>query len=121
MDAIRSLESYTLKLNPERVKEDFATKKPRMLAYLETAFTALATMQNQVTAVLAGYDISTTDYPRYRAFANSVWKLQQKFGGGLGMVTEVNLQIAKWRSRGCDEPTLIAIRNDVFNIPAPPA
>ena len=121
MDAVRSLESYVLKLKAERVKEDFTTRKPRMLSYLETAFGSLANMQNQVTAVLAAHDISTANYPSYRAFAGSLWRLVHKFGGGLGVIAEANLQIAKWRSRGCDETTLIAIRNDVFNIPAPPA
>jgi hypothetical protein len=119
MDAIRSLESYTLKVNPERVKEDFTQKKARMLTYLQTAFNALAAMQNQVMAVLAGYDLSTTDYPKYRAFASSVWKLQQKFGGGVGMINEVALQVAKWKARGCTEAVLNRIRDDVFNIPAP--
>ena len=121
MDATRSLESYTLKVNPTRIKEDFTAKKARMLTYLEAAFNALAAMQNQVLAVLAGYDLSTSDYSKYRAFAGSVYKLQQKFGGGLGMINEVALQVAKWKARGCTEGILTQIRDDVFNIPAPPA
>ena len=119
MDAVRSLESWTLKLVPERIKEDFTAKKARMLSSLQAAFTALAIMQDQVLAVLAGYDLSTTDYIKYRAFAGSVWKLQQKFGGGIGMINEVALQVAKWTARGCTEAVLNQIRNDVFNIPAP--
>ena len=121
MNAVRSLESWTLKLKPERVKEDLTAKKARMLTYLEVAFNALAAMQNQVLAVLAGYDLSTTDYPKYRAFAGSVWKLQQKFGGGTGLINEVALQVAKWKARGCTEGILTQIRDDVFTIPAPPA
>ena len=119
MDAVRSLESWSLKLVPVRIKEDFTAKKARMLSSLQAAFTALAIMQDQVLAVLAGYDLSTTDYVKYRAFANSVWKKQQRFGGGLGLVNEVSFLVAKWTARGCTEAVLNQIRDDVFNISAP--
>jgi hypothetical protein len=112
---------YTDRLIPERVKEDLTAQKSFMVNKLAERTTELITIEDRVKAVLATKDATTSDYPKYHTFARQVYKLQRRFGGGIGLNDEVALLVAKWKARGCTEAVLIAVRDAVFSIPAPAA
>ena len=110
---------YTDRLIPERVKEDLTIQKPFMVNKLAERMAELTTIEDRVKAILANKTAPTSDYPKYHSFAREVYKLQRRFGGGTGLNDEVALSMAKWRSRGCLEPALIAVRDSLFSIPEP--
>ena len=112
---------YTERLIPDRVKEDFATQKPVMVAKVTEIFNLLVTIEDRVKGILSGEAVITVDYPKYHAFSKEIFKLQRRFGGGSGLNEEVALLVAKWKARGCLEPVLNKIRDEVFSIPAPGA
>ncbi|MEO0107640.1 MAG: hypothetical protein ABIK62_00475 [candidate division WOR-3 bacterium] len=123
--AMRSVEdrirNYTDGVIPERVKEDFTTKKPIMVAKITDLFNQLTTIEDRVKGVLSGESVATCDYVKYHCFAREVWKKQRRFGGGTGLIDEVALLVAKWRARGCTDSVLTKIRNEVFALQPPSA
>jgi hypothetical protein len=118
--ATKRIENYTSKLIPSRVKEDFETKKPAMLVRYTATTDEICTIQDRVRGILSG----ETVYPgwpvaRYQAFAMEIYRAQKQWRGGNQLIQLAALIIAKWKFRGCAEPILAKIRDEVFAIPAP--
>jgi hypothetical protein len=118
MDPIRAVEGYGLKTQALRVMQDLTAKLPAMTADIGAKFTELAEVKAGVQAIVSALDIPTMQYSAYQAFAYEVWRKVKQFSGGVGMVNEVALLIAKWKARGLTEGALNSIR-DYFTIAEP--
>ena len=110
---------YTEGVIPARIAEDFTTKKPVMVSKVTERMTELTTIEDRVKGVLSSEAALTCDYVKYHNFAREIYKLQRRFGGGVGMVDEVALVLAKWQARGCTNAILTKIRNNIFAVSAP--
>ena len=119
-DPVQRLESYVLKLDPERVKQDLEKRRSGMLARQQEAISALTDVEARVKAILAGEDVPTILYVYYYDFARETFRVQRRMGGGNGLSKEVTLLIYKWKERTLQESVLERIRDEVFSIaPAP--
>jgi hypothetical protein len=119
-DAVQRMESYVLKLNPERVKQDLEKRQNGMLNRQREAIVALTDIEAKVKAVLASEDIPTILYVYYYDFARETFRLQRRLGGGNGLSKEVTLLIYKWKERTLQQRVLERIRDEVFSIPVMP-
>jgi len=114
------IDNYNVGVIPERVKEDFTTKKPDMLTQETSIFHQLEDVEAHVRGILGGEtNVSVIQYPFYQAFAKEAWKVHVHYGGGNVVINEVALLVAKWKDRGLTEATLNKIRDEVFGLPAP--
>jgi len=119
-DPVQRLESYVLKLDPERVKQDLEKRRSGMLARQQEAISALTDVEARVKAILASEDVPTILYVYYYDFARETFRVQRRMGGGNGLSKEVTLLIYKWKERTLQESVLERIRDEVFSIaPAP--
>jgi hypothetical protein len=119
-DPVQRLESYVLKLDPERVKQDLEKRRSGMLARQQEAIVALAEVEARVKAILASEDVPTIAYIYYYDFARQTFRLQRRLGGGNGLSKEVSLLIYKWKERTLQQSVLERIRDEVFSIPVMP-
>jgi len=114
------IENYSAKVIPQRVMEDFTTKKPDMITQETAVFHQLEDVEAHVRGILGGETgVSVIQYPFYQAFAKEVWKVHMHYGGGNTVINEVALLVEKWKARGLTEATLNKVRDEVFGIPAP--
>ena len=113
------LRKYSDKLIPTRVQNFLTLWLPNMIDSFGEVANELNAIREHVWGILSGELVVLPMYARYLAFANQVYSCYRKYGGGSGTVEWVAQLVAKWMSRGCEEPILNKIRDEVFAIPAP--
>ena len=115
------IEKFIGKWTGNRCKEVVDLLKPSVDAEMALIQAQLIDLEARARAVLAGEAVVTSDYPKYHTFVRQIFSLQRHFGGGSGLIEEVALLVAKFKARGCLEPVLNKLRDEIFAIPAPGA
>jgi len=120
-DPTKRIDNWNTKYNLERINAILTEKRPKMFEHVQAQIVSLTSMESQVKQTLDASGVSVIQYPFYLCFGREMWALTRKDISGASMALEAATLIAKWVSRGLGQPTLEAIRSQVFNVPAPVA
>jgi hypothetical protein len=120
-DPARRIENWDAKFDTAAIKATLDKKRPKMLEHVSSVVPMMTAMELQVKQVCDGEGVPTIQYPFYLCFGREIWALTRKDISGESLAQEAATLIAKWVSRGLGQPTLEAIRTDVFNVVAPVA
>ena len=103
---------------PDYVAPVVQFKLGEMYRKAQRAFADQADYQTRLTVLLGAISTSRISYAGYHAFAGQMYRLTQKMTGD-ALAVEVATLLAVWVARGLSQVTLMAIRTDIFSVPAP--
>ena len=118
-DPTKRTQNWDAKFDTTRIKATLDAKRPKMLEHVEAVFSSIALMETQVKQTIDASGVPTIQYPFYLCFGREMWSKLRKEMSGESLAQEAAVLIAKWVARGLSQPVLQAIRNEVFNVPAP--
>jgi hypothetical protein len=118
-DPGKRIESWDAKFDTARIKATLDAKRPKMLEHVDAVFTSIALMETQVKQTIDASGVPTIQYPFYLCFGREMWSKCRKEMSGESLAQEAAVLIAKWVARGLTQSVLVAIRSQVFNVPAP--
>ena len=121
IDPTKRIDNWDEKYNLERVNAILTAKRPKMLQNMSAVVPLMTAMELEVKQTCDAAGVPTIQYPFYLCFGREMWALTRKDISGASMALEAATLIAKWVARGLGQPTLEAIRSQVFNVPAPVA
>jgi hypothetical protein len=119
IDPSKRIANWDAKYDTAVIKATLDKKRADMLARVQTRFTSLASMENQVKQTLDAAGVATIQYPFYLCFGREMWSLQDREISGESLAKEAAVLIAKWVARGLTQSVLQAVRTQVFNVSAP--
>jgi hypothetical protein len=119
MDPTKAIQSYSVKVTPERTVAQITPQLQGIVKNAERAIVSMAEIDRQVGQVCNGAGGTMCLYPFYLNFGREMWSLQRRGIAGELFAAEAAVLVAKWASRGLSLPILQAIRTDVFNVGAP--
>ena len=115
----KRIANWNEKYNLERVNAVLTEKRPTMLQNMSAVVPMMTAMELQVKQVCDGAGVPIIQYPFYLCFGREMWSMIRKDISGESAAQAAAVLIAKWVSRGLQQPVLQAIRTDVFNVAAP--
>ncbi|MEO0117448.1 MAG: hypothetical protein ABIK97_07985 [candidate division WOR-3 bacterium] len=117
-DALRRIEKYISKLEPEIIRRDFAQLKEKMLQQITTYFIEIFEVETKAKAILSEYDLPVSLIPFYLCYARELYSLSKRYAG-FPLFREIRIREGKWRSRTLQPEILRRIRFDIFGITLP--
>lgn len=120
-DPNQQIANYTRKTTPSRTAGIVTTRVGTMKSNATVVFDQIASMEQQVRAVMNAAGVPTIQYPFYLCFGREMWSLQRRGIAGESLATEAAVLIAKWVAQGLTQAVLQSIRTDVFSVAAPVA
>jgi hypothetical protein len=112
------LYNYNLKFDPEAVRRQTEQRLGRMRDKQAAMQAELVALEVQAKEVLGALGAPTYSYCAYLNFVRESWKKKGRFNGAT-LNNEVAILLMKWKLRGLEEETLVALRDRVLSIPAP--
>lgn len=118
-NALRRKEKYELKLDPDVVKQRFASQKDKMVSQVADIFPNLVALEEAGKTVLDAEGVPITLYPMYLSYCRELWRLVNNFGGKV-LYNEIRITETKWIARALSAAVLERLRIDIFGITLPP-
>ncbi|MEO0110656.1 MAG: hypothetical protein ABIL00_07770 [candidate division WOR-3 bacterium] len=117
-DALRRVEKYQSKLDPEIIGRDLAQLKEKMVSQIGAYFIEIFEIETKAKAILSEYDIPVSLIPSYLCYARELYSLSKRYAG-FPLFREIRIREGKWRGRELDLNILKRIRVDIFGITLP--
>jgi hypothetical protein len=100
----------------------FAAQKDSMVTSETAAFQNQENLEALTRATLSTETgIHTIQYPSYQAYVKEVGRISGHFRGGSAMISEIELCVSKWATRGLVYATLAKLALEIFDIVVTPA
>jgi len=108
-------QAYTIKTDPERVKQTSENIREKALRNHNTWQTELTKFELQAKEAIDPTGVPSTLYVSYLNYCREIWKKSNTYGGAV-LKNETDAIIAKWKVRQLDEDILKHLRFVLINV-----
>lgn len=121
IDPTKRIDKWDAKFDTTAVKATLDKIRPKMLQNMSAVTPMITAMEISVKQVCDTAGATVIQLPFYLCFGREMWAMTRKEISGEAAAVEAATLIAKWVSRGLEQPVLEVIRTGVFNVSAPVA
>jgi len=112
-DATRRVAKFTVKIDPEVIKQRFEGQRTAMVDQVTDIFADLADLEDRAKTILDYEAVPSIEIPFYLAFVRQCYRLQRTHPATTAQ-TEAGYYKSVWVSRGLDSAILSRLASDLF-------
>jgi len=118
-DPIRRVGKYSVKIDPDVIKQRFEGQHLAMVDQVTMKFAELVDFEDKTKTILDYEAVATIDIPFYLNFARQCYRIIDTHPGKTTQETEAKIYRDVWVARGLNKTILNRIALEVFGLSLP--